>query len=278
MAERGAQTPANEPDNPGGRSRWARLLTPRRLFAGALGIVAVVLVLPGVSTVQAGYYGRYPGLGDRMDHWKTSTHARIGCIDCHVEPGVEGHLMYGIESIPAFYSQLIRGANTTNLLKSPSRKSCQECHTTYRAVSPAGDLLIPHRAHVEVLKMECAACHTDLVHSENRRGFNRPEMELCLEQCHDGDTASDECTACHTRKQTPSSHKSKTWLSDHGGLAKSQDCGQCHDWTPDYCKECHSKRPASHAGNWKKDHASPAKADDSGCIVCHGEKFCKDCH
>ena len=56
-------------------------------------------------------------------------------------------------------------------------------------------------------------------------------------------------------------------------------CDACHDWTPDYCSECHEQRPASHAGNWKKDHGPHAKARGTSCLVCHDKKkFCGACH
>ena len=141
-------------------------------------------------------------------------------------PGADGFLTFAARSIPAFYSQLLSGPDNTNLLKAPSRAACQKCHTSYRQVAPSGDLLIPHRAHVEVLKIECVACHKDLVHSLNRRGFNRPEMERCLEQCHDGDKATNECVKCHTRKQTPASHTQRGLARrSTAQMAKSEDCG-----------------------------------------------------
>ncbi|HSK48020.1 MAG TPA: cytochrome c3 family protein [Coriobacteriia bacterium] len=253
----------------------------RLLLFGAIAlalVVIVILTLPVVSTLHPDYYRRYPGLSERMDHWAVSTHSRISCVDCHMEPGVRGFISYGARSFPAFYSQLFNGASSTNLLGAPSTEACMKCHTTYRTVAPSGDLLIPHKAHVSVLKMNCADCHKDLVHSENRRGFNRPEMEGCLEQCHDGDTASNECIDCHTSKATPASHEAKDWMQVHGAMSEKVDCAECHDWTPDYCSDCHKKRPASHAGNWKKGHAPHAKIRGDGCLVCHEEKFCKECH
>lgn len=254
-----------------------RLLTWVAIAVAVLVVVAIAL--PIYSTLQPDYYRRYPALGPRMDHWAVSTHSRISCGECHIHPGVKGFVSFAARAVPAFYSQLTQGPNDTNLLEAPGRDACQKCHTTYRSVAPSGDLLIPHRAHVEVLLMECTACHSDLVHSLNKRGFNRPEMESCLEQCHDGDTAVNECVKCHTRKQTPGSHEKTDWLQIHGAAAATEDCGQCHDWTPGYCAECHEKRPASHAGNWKKGHAEPAKKRGDGCLVCHGgEEFCKQCH
>jgi len=257
-------------------------VSTRLLKWGAAGLVAVVvilLVLPVVSMLQPDYYRRYPALGQRMDHWAVSTHSRISCVDCHVEPGASGFLAFAGKSIPAFYSQLLSGPSSTNLLTAPSRAACQKCHTSYRRVAPSGDLLIPHKAHVEVLKMECNTCHKDLVHSLNDRGFNRPEMEGCVKTCHDGDKASNECTDCHTRKHTPKSHSSGQWLQTHGQVADMDECSSCHDWTPDFCADCHEQRPASHVGNWKKDHGPAAEKRGDGCLVCHGgKKFCEECH
>jgi hypothetical protein len=241
-------------------------------------LLVVVVVLPVFSTLQPDYYRRYPDLGPRMDHWETSTHARISCGECHLDPGISGVVTFSAKAIPAFYSQLVQGPDTTNLLGTPTREACQKCHTSYRSVAPSGDLLIPHKAHVGILKMECTTCHKNLVHSLNRHGFNRPDMETCL-TCHDGVAATDECVKCHTRKQTPASHTQKDWLQVHGAAAAEQDCAECHDWTPGYCAECHERKPASHVGNWKKNHAAPAKVRGDGCLVCHGgEEFCKTCH
>ena len=245
----------------------------------AVALVVIALVVPTVSTLRPDYYRRYPDLAHRMDHWATSTHSRIGCAECHVEPGPSGLLAFALEAVPAYYSQVMSGPDADNLLTAPGRDACQSCHTSYRSVAPSGDLLIPHRAHVEVLEMECVACHEDLVHSLNDRGFNRPEMEGCLERCHDGETASAECVDCHTRKQTPDTHLQADWLQVHGDAAAEGDCGVCHDWTPGYCGACHEQRPASHVGNWKSGHAAPARERDGGCLVCHDEKeFCGRCH
>jgi hypothetical protein len=240
----------------------------------------VLLGLPVVSLLQPEYYRRYPDLGKRMDNWAGSTHARIPCAGCHVTPSPVGFLTFAAKSVPAFYSQLLNGPRPANLFGVPGRAACQECHTSYRQVSPRGDLLIPHRAHVEVLKLDCAVCHKDLVHSRNSLGYNRPMMSACLATCHDGKSATDQCIKCHTRKQVPENHRRKDWLAVHSTLARTIDCGSCHAWSPDYCRTCHLKRPKSHEGNWKTLHATSAKAQGTkGCLVCHeGGKSCKKCH
>ena len=254
----------------------------RRRFPvkSAIAIVVIVLIgLPIFSTLQPNYYGRYPDLGSRMDNWRTSTHARISCAECHIEPGAAGYLSFAAKSIPAFYSQMILGPSTTNLFDTPGVEACQKCHTSFREVSSSGDLLIPHQAHVEILEINCPVCHVDLVHAEGEKGRNTPQMTGCLEECHDGEQASAECLDCHTRKQVPDDHLREDWLEVHSELTEAVDCGECHAWSPDYCAECHSQRPASHAGNWKNDHQYPAlERGEAGCMTCHDEESCLECH
>lgn len=271
---------AQAPDGGRGAKVKARI---RRMPWKTLVFLAVVvaIVLPGVSTIQSGYYQRYPDLGGRMENWRVSTHALMSCADCHIEPGIEGYLSYGIRSIPAFYSQLAQGPSSTNLFSTPSVDACQKCHTGFREVSSSGDLLIPHQAHVEILEIDCALCHQDLVHADNMTGRNTPRMTLCLEECHDGEQASTECIDCHTRKQVPDDHRNENWLDVHSERQEESDCGSCHDWSPvDFCVDCHSELPGSHEGvNWKNEHQYPAlERGEDGCMTCHDTEFCQQCH
>jgi hypothetical protein len=256
---------------------------PKRRHRGLIGAGLVTLIVfllawPLISVLQPGYYARYPELRDRMDNWEVSTHGRMSCASCHIEPGARGWVEFAVRSIPAFYSQLIQGPHEENLFNPPTQAACQQCHTIYRQVSADGDLIIPHRAHVEILGVECVVCHSELVHAESPEGFNRPSMQMCLDECHDGEVAGNECTKCHTRKHVPEDHLSADWLAVHAEAVDTIECGECHAWTPDYCEECHSQRPASHTGNWKTDHAGRAAEHAAGCMVCHSEESCGECH
>ena len=255
-------------------------MTRKRLVAIAVVAAVVILLgLPVFSTLQPGYYERYPSLRVRMANWRVSTHALVPCGDCHVDPGAIGFLTFAAKSVPAFYSQLLYGPKATNLLSVPDSAACERCHTTYRQVSPDGDLLIPHRAHVDVLQIRCAVCHKNLVHSLNPKGFNKPVMATCM-TCHDGKQAVNACSKCHTKKQVPESHKAPDWLTVHSAMAEKIDCATCHGFTPDYCRTCHQQRPPSHIGNWKTLHATAVAARGvKNCYVCHDAKmFCGKCH
>jgi hypothetical protein len=143
-------------------------------------------------------------------------------------------------------------------------------------VSPNGDLQIPHRAHVNVLKMECVQCHDYLVHELNPQGDHLPTMEGCL-KCHDGNTAKATCTACHTRKAAPDSHRASDWLIVHAQKATDPECDSCHKWTDEWCADCHAVRPRSHTKEWRASHGEQVK-QHRNCEACHDGEFCVRCH
>ncbi len=252
----------------------------RRVVIAALVALCVFAVFwPVFSALQPAYYERYPALRSRMVNWRGSTHSVWSCAACHVGPGLENQASFALKSIPAFYEQIVAGPNETNLLGLPTNQACQQCHTAYRTVSPGGDLRIPHRAHVLVLKLKCVMCHQRLVHYRNVEGYNRPKMTFCLASCHNGKKATDKCAKCHTQKQVPPNHKHRGWLATHGRRTAEINCGTCHGWAPRLCQACHVKRPTTHRGNWKKLHRVRARERGKGCLFCHGGKpFCLKCH
>ncbi len=251
----------------------------RLLRITCLMLPLVFFIIPFFSTLDPAYYERYPTLKNRIEYWRESTHSPWSCAACHVEPGLGGSLSFAARSIPAFYSQLVFGPTKENLLRTPDRHACQSCHTSYRTVSASGDLLIPHRAHVEVLKINCGDCHRNLVHSRNSEGFNTPEMTMCLSRCHDGRKATDRCVKCHTQKEVPPNHKRSDWLATHGDRTNEVNCGTCHGWAPRLCQACHQKLPRTHVGNWKRLHRVRAeKRGTHGCLFCHKPGFCARCH
>jgi hypothetical protein len=249
----------------------------RGLIVGLVVAVVLLLVLvPAFVTSRPGYFGRFDDLKSKYEPWKTSTHVAARCQDCHVAPGLGSQAAYAVQSIGGFYAALLAPSRTPEHFASPTNASCLACHEDLRSISPEGDLLIPHRAHVNILKMDCVECHDYLVHEISPEGAHRPTMAGCL-TCHDGDTAKNTCSACHTSKATPESHKVDDWLIVHDDAAAREDCDSCHAWTEDWCVDCHSKRPASHTDDWRAVHGEQV-AKRRTCEACHDAAFCEKCH
>lgn len=238
--------------------------------------LAVLVVLPAVLSGQASFFARYPGLEAHYEPWSTSTHLEAGCSGCHVRPTLPAQVLYRVRMVGVFYASLVSRSTVPSVFDTPTNEACLDCHSDLRSVSPAGDLQIPHRAHVSVLNMRCVECHDYLVHELSPAGTHTPPMIGCL-TCHDGDRAKDACTACHTAKAAPETHSSPEWLIVHGDHADDPECVDCHQWRDDWCVDCHSERPSSHGTDWRANHGARV-AVHRGCEACHRGEFCVRCH
>ncbi len=257
---------------------WSDPRSRHRLLTAGLAVLAVLVlvVLPAYLTSRPGYFSKYPGLADKYGPWSKSTHAEAGCEACHVPPSFGARAVYRVRMVGAFYASILSRRTVPNVFAEPTNEACLVCHSDLRSVSPAGDLQIPHRAHVGVLKMKCVQCHDYLVHELSPEGKHTPPMIGCL-TCHDGDKAKNACTACHTAKAAPATHSSADWLIAHGSHRDDPACVTCHKWKADWCADCHAKRPPSHTDDWRTTHGAAVKVHRS-CEACHEGAFCVRCH
>ena len=248
---------------------------PARRGAILLAVIALVVV-PAYLAGLPGFFSRYPTLEAKYRPWAASTHAEVACQGCHVRPRLLDRAAYRLRIAGEAYVSLVYRSRTPDLFPKPTDEACLACHSDLRTVSPEGDLRIPHRAHVSVLKMRCVECHQYLVHEKSPEGRNTPPMAGCL-RCHNGDRAKSACSACHTEKAAPATHKADDWLIVHGKASAGSDCAKCHKWAADWCADCHSQRPRSHTKDWRAVHGARV-AVHRGCEACHAGDFCVRCH
>ncbi len=171
-------------------------------------------------------------------------------------------------------------------------------------------IIFPHAFHVEDMEVACDDCHSTVSTSTALTHDLLPTMDRCLE-CHDGDTASEDCEVCHTNADEPDTYG---WQPTDGLLFPHQlhvpknDCAECHPaiaaaealqirQTPSMqqCMSCHAtplsdsgcyqchrslegKLPANHDLNWSKTHGLSAVGGASDCSSCHQEQDCESCH
>ncbi len=275
------ETPSTEPrrgiaertrelvQNIRGRSLLVRL-------AIAVVAITVFVLIPAYIATRPAFMERYPSTEVQYESWTTSVHAQVNCQSCHIPPNTAAQAGYSLRMVGQFYLQALPISQNPDLLKTPGDPACSSCHIDLRAVSPSGDLNIPHKAHVDELKIACIECHEFLVHETNPQGEHTPTMERCL-KCHDGKTAKDECEACHNEKGAPLSHKATDWKIIHPDKQQEEDCESCHKWTENWCAQCHSTRPRSHAVDWRATHRDAVKQHRS-CEACHEGSFCEKCH
>ena len=250
----------------------------RLLLIVAIVVLAVVVlgVIPGYIATQPKFMNRYTHFSAQYVAWSTSVHAKVPCQRCHVAPTWTAQTAYALRMLGEFYLSSVDPSRQPKLFPVPTNAACRSCHIDLRTVSPSGDLNIPHRAHVDVLKLQCVRCHLFLVHEKNPEGSHHPRMATCL-TCHDGRQAKNACSTCHTNKLLPLNHRNPNWVVIHPQMQTKIDCKACHQWTVHWCAECHAKRPKSHTADWRVKHAQAVKTRRN-CEACHEPTFCIRCH
>ena len=198
---------------------------------------------------------------------------------CHVEPGAKGFLTFAAEVGPRLLltaCSWARRARTCS--KASDRAACQKCHTNYRQVSPSGDLLIPHRAHVAVLKMNCVACHKDLVHSANREASTAPRWRRASQvpRRRHGDQPVHRLPHPQADSREPHAEGLAGGPRRRPRPRTAARVTTGHPTTATTATRS-VRRPTSATG--RRTTGLHAKQRGEGCLVCHGgEKFCKECH
>lgn len=257
-----------------------RVPTNRRRLLLIIGVAILVIALfgivPGYFATRPQFLARYSNLKNAHGTWSTSVHAQASCQSCHISPKWTAQAVYDVRMLGEFYLSFVMPSRQLDLLSTPTNEACSSCHIDLRTVSPQGDLNIPHRAHVAVLKLKCVECHEFLVHETNPEGTHNPRMVKCL-TCHDGKKAKNSCSACHTNKALPENHKAADWVIVHSDKQKEIDCAKCHKWTEKWCAQCHATRPRSHTKTWRSDHGKQVKIRRN-CEACHDAAFCVRCH
>lgn len=249
----------------------------RLLLRGGVVLLAVLVlaVAPALLAAQPSFFKRFSAYAPAYESWATSTHASISCRQCHIEPGIVARSTHSARMLGEFYLAFLPISHEPELLGRPVNDACLMCHMDLRTVSTKGDLNIPHRAHIDMLEMECVDCHDHLVHEPGPHGATTPSMAGCL-TCHDGEMAKSDCAACHTDKDPPETHLTGEWLIAHA-TAPVEECATCHDWTENWCSDCHAKRPVSHGDDWRATHRLAVEINRN-CEACHQSPHCIRCH
>lgn len=160
------------------------------------------------------------------DTWRISSHKDVGCVDCHIEPGIgnfiEAKLIRGGNDL---ISQIFYPPDPTKIKSDVSSRICIKCHREIMRISeiPKRDLpdrlnkvglIMEHKKHLEALKDQqfkqegkgCTVCHARIVHGAGFKGYPIivPTEKDCF-RCHDGKRSykgriiSKKCPTCHTQ-------------------------------------------------------------------------------
>jgi nitrate/TMAO reductase-like tetraheme cytochrome c subunit len=249
---------------------------------GILAALMVVFYVPVQLTSTSGYCTSCHEMKAAGRSWSHSVHAKISCVECHVDPGLWNGVVWRVEEAKNIWaSYLNAGKGMTASAHEPGDAACQQCHDIAKLPAVINGIKIPHQAHVGLHNLTCADCHSQASHATPGRSNSTVSMSVCS-MCHNGQAAPSACATCHVQAP-PSNIHPAGYIVTHGqqAIARGEaECLRCHHDKAGFCDACHARQPASHfAGDWQYGHGPAATKDRLSCLGCHdAQTFCQQCH
>lgn len=293
---------------------WKNKLTgmnrKRLLWIGIGGVLVMALstgaALKVTSTPQ--FCSSCHEMAPEYATWEVTSHAKIACVTCHIEPGAGNFVKHKMGSLVQLYEHFTGKIPQPIVMPHPIKNEvCEECHSTVRKVTASGDIIIPHDKHLKQ-GIACVACHAGVAHgfvaergltpkqdyatwttakAEKHTTFDntRLGMEVCL-NCHDqvnqgkkpwlenegqGQTEKQRLQEQQDLQKLAATATGK--LPEPGQTAAQASAGGLHP--PMKCDACHSaiKTPDSHHdSSWGTTHGITARQDVRYCASCHSRQ------
>jgi nitrate/TMAO reductase-like tetraheme cytochrome c subunit len=222
----------------------------RRFFKPHVILIAFILFAASVplqlqATSQPEFCLSCHEMHPMVATFQRSTHAAVGCMGCHTDPGylnfVEHKIKSGFEDVYGHFFGYQKPIHT----KVPNYR-CLHCHPTIGTRNVFQQLEVQHRVHL-AKGVACVTCHMKVGHqtftiaSPGNIGhvvtsFEQTHRKTTLDSCfaagcHDNKAAKRTCVTCHVDQQRvkPPSHR-PGWLAKHGALARvgARECLTCH--------------------------------------------------
>jgi len=261
------------------------------------------------------FCGLCHNMKEYVESWKTSSHNRVDCLNCHRKPGLLNHLKGKWGDFQLGLTYLLIGKGVKKLHYEVDDGNCLQkgCH---KRGDLKGEMIFknvnfPHGKHLGELRrgmtLRCTACHAQLV-----QGLHLTVHETNCFTCHfyrAGPKGEEECiscavggcTSCHIEPK--GDIKVRGWSFNHRKyIARGVACEKCHinvikgdGHVPEgKCLQCHKEPeilntkytpPFMH-----KNHVTDHKIECADChthirheigpilTMVHSPTVCDKCH
>lgn len=260
----------------------------RARIAAVLMVLAVVTVVAIEVTGQPGFCNSCHIMNPYYASWRTSSHAEVNCLDCHLQPGFTGYVKGKINGLAQVVDCVV-GRVSTKPSATVHDASClrSECHSTAELLADtaaSNGVKFSHARHLDAvvggMEMACRMCHS---HFEGDVHFS-VNQNACF-ACHFLDDPSSTerlvhigCTDCH-KVPTEVIRRGLVKIDHQEFVSYEASCEEsCHKKEVQQisvvgetvCLNCHdfSKSADADSVALHESHTTGHKVE---CFACHGK-------
>ncbi len=193
------------------RSRKHRWILGLSITGGVIVLVVIAAFVTAHFTSASSFCDTCHEMDAYYATWQASEHSSAECRDCHIPPGTIPYIETKLGSFREIYVHFFGTADAPlAVTREIPNASCFRCHDDPPADPSLPTVTFSHAKHAE--RTYCITCHVRLVHRTLPPGYLDPaKMSSCF-KCHDGSTAPNNCSYCHTAP-----HEQRG------------ECSSCHD-------------------------------------------------
>ena len=210
-----------------------------------------------VVTGQTGFCNSCHIMNPYYDSWQTSKHAKVNCLDCHLQPGFSGYVKGKINGLAQAVDCMVGRVGTKpNAYVTDASCLRSGCHSVEEITSTTIDyqgVKFTHDHHVnkvvDGISITCGTCHS---HFEGDKHFS---------------VNNDSCFACHFLREGQTNER----------LVQT-NCQDCHE-VPDKViqrglvtinhAEFVSYNASCEESCHKKEVQKTSEVSDTACLTCH---------
>ena len=252
------------------------------LLGSLLLAVGLVLTFTAVEiTSKPTFCGSCHIMAPYYKSWKSSSHGKIACVECHIPPGVTAEIRKKYEAI-SMVARYFTGTYGTKPWTEVADAACLRCHERRLLAGKEllGDVLFDHSAHLSEMRrgktLRCTSCHGQMVQGSHIAVTTSTCILCHFKGAKEGEGTT-RCVLCH---QVPEkTYKLGTVSFNHGDVARfGMECRWCHaqpqgskgEVPRERCQTCHNQ--ADRLEEFENDellhrkHVTEHKVD---CMDCH---------
>jgi nitrate/TMAO reductase-like tetraheme cytochrome c subunit len=260
-----------------GFQRRYRLVILGLFLAGVLAAVAVPVF---AATEQPGFCTSCHEMKPFYSAFAAGPHKNVGCVECHVEPGIVARVGHKFVALKEVVSHFTRSPKFPGPRMDVPDSRCTTCHTKLAKTANGFD----HASHTAALR--CEKCHPAVGHQVTPAAL---AAEGVLRAGSPLSTSAASSDAVQLAALGTTAAATSVIDPDRTANHKQVGCMQCHD-SITVCRDCHTA-PHAERGECVTCHQADSNPkpfafvhpDSTACETCHQPKHqdrgaCTECH
>jgi nitrate/TMAO reductase-like tetraheme cytochrome c subunit len=263
------------------------------LFTGIyLGIFLILLAASAEYTSRPAFCPTCHYMESFYQSWRTSSHNKVDCVECHFEPGISGTIRGKLNGLV----QIVNYVSLSYKKRKPwaeipdntcARSGCHEMQNIKDSTYNFKGVEFSHKNHLNEQKrgktLKCTSCHSQVV-----QGTHIEVTEATCFNCHfkksdDPEHKYDklaDCKTCHNLESKPKTVLANLRYDHTNVVANKFNCGDCHSQVvrgkgevgKERCYQCHFESDRLEKfDDIEFIHSTHIKKHSMKCFTCHNQ-------